>query len=183
MDAAAWASASGTAAARKAPKLQGDPRSLWRGRFPDKPPVTEPRFYAMGTDGRLFRDELPAARELLPFVVAVDGNPEDGYGGYVLGCAGGEWSFERRGDTFAVAGKDAFAFTFDGTWLAGLQAAARAKPSVPDRDKKRTSISLCIACLLTAFPRSHTVPTSERCGRPMCSCPLQSACRRASKAF
>ena len=120
-----WADA---AAARKAPKLQGDPRSLWRGRFPDKPPVTEPRFYAMGTDGRLFRDELPGARELLPFVVAVDGNPEDGYGGYVLGCAGGEWSFERRGDTFAVAGKDAFAFTFDGTWLAGLQAAARAKP-------------------------------------------------------
>ena len=122
-----WADA---AAARKAPKLPGDPRSLWRGRFPNKPPVTEPSLYAMGTDGRLFRETLPAANELLPFVVAVDGNPEDGYGGYVLGCAGGEWSYERKGDMLVVSGNDAFAFTFDGTWLAGLQAAARAKPQL-----------------------------------------------------
>ena len=122
-----WADA---AAARKAPKLRGDPRSLWKGRFPDKPPVTEPRLYAMGTDGRLFRDTLPAAKELLPFVVAEDGNPEDGYGGYVLGCSGGDWSYERNGDRLAVAGRDAFAFRFDGTWLAGLQSAARAKPQL-----------------------------------------------------
>ena len=67
-----------SAAARQAPKLPGDPRSLWKGRFPDKPPVTTPRLYAMGLDGRLFRDTLPATRELLPFVVIVDGNPEDG---------------------------------------------------------------------------------------------------------
>ena len=122
-----WADA---AAARRAPKLRGDPRSLWKGRFPDKPPVTEPRVYSMGKDGRLFRDTLPPASELLPFVVVVDGNPEDGYGGYVLGCADGDWSYERKDDTLAVLGKDAFAFTFDGTWLAGLQAAARANPQL-----------------------------------------------------
>ena len=122
-----WADA---AAARQAPKLRGDPRSLWKGRLPDKPPVSEPRVYAVGKDGRFFRDTLPLASELLPFVVVVDGNPEDGYGGYVLGCAGGDWSYERNGDVLAVSGKDAFAFRFDGTWLAGLQAAARANPQL-----------------------------------------------------
>ena len=116
-----WADA---AAARQAPKLRGDPRSLWKGRFPDKPPVTEPHFYAMAKDGRLFRDTLPAATVLLPFVVVVDGNPEDGYGGYVLGCVDGDWSYEQKDDMLAVSGKDAFAFTFDGTWLAGLQCGA-----------------------------------------------------------
>ena len=122
-----WADA---AAARQAPKLRGDPRSLWKGRLPDKPPVSEPRVYSVGKDGRFFRDTLPPASELLPFVVVVDGNPEDGYGGYVLGCAGGDWSYERKGDFLAVSGKDAFAFSFDGTWLAGLQAAARANPQL-----------------------------------------------------
>ena len=121
-----WADA---AAARKAPKLKGDPHSLWQGRFPDKSPVTEPRFFAVGKDGRLFRDTLPVAQELLPFVVVVDGNSEDGYGGYVLGCAGGgAWSFAQSVDAVSVSGTGAFVLRFDGTWLAGLQTAARAYP-------------------------------------------------------
>ncbi len=117
---------------RQAPKLKGDPRSLWKGRSPDKPPVTEPRLYAMGKDGRLFRDALPAANELMPFVVVVDGNPEDGYGGYVLAAKGGGegWSFEKSGDTLSVAGVEVAAIRFDGTWLAGLQTVARARPDL-----------------------------------------------------
>ena len=66
---------SAAAAAKGAPKLPGDPRSLWKGRTPPKVPVTEPRLYAVGRDLRLFRDALPPVAELLPFVVVVDGNP------------------------------------------------------------------------------------------------------------
>ena len=127
-----WTEAS---SARQAPKLKGDPRSLWKGRTPDKPPVTEPRLYAMGRDGRLFRDTLPDARELLPFLVVVDGNPEDGYGGYVLGCAEGAWSFALLTDAVSVTGGKSFAEMFDGTWLAGLQKVARENPQFfPETD-------------------------------------------------
>ena len=66
---------SAAAEAKRAPKLPGDPRSLWKGRTPPKLPVTEPRLYAVGRDLRLFRDALPPVAELLPFVVVVDGNP------------------------------------------------------------------------------------------------------------
>ena len=91
---------SAAAAAKGAPKLPGDPRSLWKGRTPPKDPVTEPRLYAVGRDLRLFRDALPPASELLPFVVVVDGNPEDGYGGFVLGADGdGAWSLARISTT------------------------------------------------------------------------------------
>ena len=58
---------SAAAEAKRAPKLPGDPRSLWKGRTPAKNPVTEPRLYAVGRDKRLFRDTLPTASELLPF--------------------------------------------------------------------------------------------------------------------
>ena len=123
-----WADA---AAARQAPKLKGDPRSLWKGRFPDKPPVTEPRLYGVGKDGRFFCDALPPTRELLPFVVVVDGNPEDGHGGYVLGCSGGgNWSFVKADDTVSVSGEGTFAIKFDGTWLAGMQTVARETPKL-----------------------------------------------------
>ena len=122
-----WADA---AVARQSTKLKGDHRSLWKGRFADKPPVTEPRLYGIGTDGRLFRDMLPPASELLPFVVVVDGNPEDGYGGYVLYVSGDpkEWSYAKSDDAITIAGREPNVIRFDGTWLAGFQAMARARP-------------------------------------------------------
>ena len=113
---------SAAAEAKRAPKLPGDPRSLWKGRTPPKDPVTEPRLYAVGRDMRLFRDTLPPAAELLPFVVVVDGNPEDGYGGYVLGTEGaGEWSFARTEASITLRGSAPVAHRFDGNWIAGLQ--------------------------------------------------------------
>ena len=122
-----WADA---AAARNAPKLRGDPRGLWAKRTPEKPPVTEPCLYAVGKDGRLFRDKLPSTGELMPFVVVVDGNPEDGHGGYVLGCDGGEWSLTSTNDVVVVSGANPYSIAFNGTWLAGLQTAAREKPGL-----------------------------------------------------
>ena len=122
-----WSAASD---AKHAPKLPGDPRSLWTGRTPPKDPVTEPRLYAVGRDLRLFRDVLPPVSELLPFVVVVDGNPEDGYGGYVLGTdREGEWSFVRTEASITVRGPAPVAHRFDGNWIAGLQTAARAWPA------------------------------------------------------
>ena len=117
---------SAAAAAKGAPKLPGDPRSLWKGHTPQKEPVTEPRLYAVGRDLRLFRDALPSAAELLPFVVVVDGNPEDGYGGYVLGADGdGAWSFARTEASITLSGSALVVHRFDGNWIAGLQTAAR----------------------------------------------------------
>lgn len=116
-------------AAKRAPKLRGDPKSLWKGLTPPKDPVTEPRLYAVGRDMRLFRDNLPDASELLPFIVVVDGNPEDGYGGYVLGADGdGAWSFALAKSSVTLRGPSPVAHRFDGNWIAGLQAAARAWP-------------------------------------------------------
>ena len=121
---------SAAAEVKRAPKLPGDPRSLWKGRTPPKLPVTEPRLYAVGRDLRLFRDALPPVAELLPFVVVVDGNPEDGYGGYVLGTDGeGEWSLARTETSVTLRGPVPVAHRFDGNWIAGLQAAARAWPA------------------------------------------------------
>jgi hypothetical protein len=121
---------SAVAEAKRAPKLPGDPRSLWKGRTPPKDPVTETRLYAVGRDMRLFRDALPSAAELLPFVVVVDGNPEDGYGGYVLGTdSDGEWSFARTESSVTLRGPVPVAHRFDGSWIAGLQTAARAWPA------------------------------------------------------
>jgi len=136
-----------------APDLPGDPMSLWLGRVPPKSAVSTPRLYWVGKDLRLFRGEAPDAEVLLPLCVVVDGNDEDGYGGYLVGLAGegrGETPRlrEGRGETprmrdgvpaFEVLrGARAvglhgdgrpFVQRFDGNWIAGLQAAARRNPS------------------------------------------------------
>jgi len=119
-----------SAAPRANPPLRGDTRSLWKGRGPAKPAVSEPRLFAVGKTGRLFRDQIPATEVLLPAVAVVDGNPEDGFGGYVVGFENDVgWSLECTATSVSVtsASSDARPFVrrFDGNGLAGLQAIAR----------------------------------------------------------
>ena len=127
---------SAAAPERAKPLLGTDPRSLWGPRTPPKAPITEPRVYALGRSLRFFRDALPDTEALLPFAVVVDGNPEDGFGGYVLGFdTAAPWTYGADTNGVALAcsapGARAFAFRFDGTWLAGLQKLARALDGLP----------------------------------------------------
>ncbi len=113
------------------PVLRGDSRSLWQGRTPDKPAITEPCFYWIGKDMRLFRGEAPDTTALMPVCVITDGNPEDGYGGYVIGIDFDqnisnplfEAVREAQGLSLRGDGKP-FVWRFDGNWLAGVQSVA-----------------------------------------------------------
>lgn len=123
---------------RTKPPLGRDPRGLWGpgSRTSPKAPITEPRLYTFGRSLRFFRDAVPDTEVLLPFAVVVDGNPEDGFGGYVLGYdTASPWTCVpgTNGVTLACSapGARAFAFRFDGTWLAGLQKMARALDAFP----------------------------------------------------
>lgn len=127
-----WSSA---AAARQAPPLRGDTRSLWKGRTPEKPPVSTPRVYALGKTGRLFRDRIPDTETIWPYLIVVDGNDEDGYGGFVVGLDASvpHWTCERKEDRLILStttpGAQPFIRRFDGNWLAGYQLLARERPT------------------------------------------------------
>lgn len=123
------------ASATNAPFLRGHSKSLWQGRFPDHPSISEPTFLWVGRDLRLFRGAAPDAAVLLPLCVVTDGNLEDGFGGYMIGIEGASPAdrpvFEvKYGPAFVALEGDGRAFVrrFDGTWLAGLQLAAREHP-------------------------------------------------------
>lgn len=126
---------SAAASATNAPFLRGRPKSLWRGRYPDHPAVSEPTFDWVGRDLRLFRGTPPEAAALLPICVVTDGNHEDGYGGYLIGLEG-KTPDERPAFTVRVGRASvalegdgrAFVRRFDGNALAGLQLAARERP-------------------------------------------------------
>ncbi len=122
--------------ATNTPTLQGDSRSLWQGRFPDKPSITEPRFYWIGKDLRLFRGDAPDTTALLPVCVVEDGNPEDGFGGYVIGldfdakAAAPLFEAVRAAQSLTLRGDGTpFAWRFDGNWLAGFQSVAAKRPA------------------------------------------------------
>jgi mono/diheme cytochrome c family protein len=123
--AVSWADA---AAARRAPGLRPDPTSLWQKAKGPKPPITEPRLYFAAADLRLFSGSgvPPCTDDLLPFVVLVDGNNEDGYGGFVLGADAASAKFSASPDGVCVEspGARAFVLRFDGNWVAGFKALA-----------------------------------------------------------
>ena len=116
--------------ATNAPTVPGSSRSLWKGKFPDPPSLTEPTFYWVGRDLRLFRGAPPDAAVLLPLCVIEDGNDEDGYGGYVVRLDGArEFAAELGAHGISLVGEGRAAVTrFDGRWLAALQQVAREKP-------------------------------------------------------
>lgn len=127
--------------ATNTPTLRGDSHSLWMGRAPDKPSITEPRFYWVGKDLRLFKGESPDTAVLLPVCVIEDGNPEDGFGGYVIGLDVGargetvqavvaDFEVQREAQGIALRGAGRpFVWRYDGNWLAGLQTVARERPT------------------------------------------------------
>ncbi len=118
-------------AATNAPTVPGSARSLWKGRFPDPPSLTEPRFYWVAKDLRLFRGLKPAETELVPVCIVEDGNPEDGYGGYLMGLDGASaFAAVHQSSSISMTGKGkAFIKRFDGTYLAALQLLARTYPA------------------------------------------------------
>ena len=121
-----WSDASG---ATNQPTLRGDSRSLWQGCGPAKSAVSEPRFVWVGKDLRLFRGTAPDAGVLLPLCIVEDGNPEDGFGGYVIGLEKGPFFVTRTASTVELRGDGKpFVFRFDGNWIAALQQTARKHP-------------------------------------------------------
>ncbi|MGN0847635.1 MAG: TolB family protein, partial [Kiritimatiellia bacterium] len=122
-----WTAAQG---ATNAPTLRGDTLSLWKGRAADKPAITEPRLFWIVRDLRLFRGAAPDPAELLPVCVVEDGNPEDGFGGYVIGLGARVREIAREAHGISLTGDGApLAWRFDGNWIAGLQAVARQRPA------------------------------------------------------
>jgi len=120
-----------TSAPRTNVTFRGDSRSLWKGPGPAKTLVSAPRLFALAKTGRLFRDRMPDTEVLLPAVAVVDGNPEDGFGGDVIGFEKDvSWTLTCTDRvvrvTTAATGARPFVTRFEGDGLAGLQTIARA---------------------------------------------------------
>ncbi len=85
--------------------------------------ASEPEVYGVGKDFRLFRGAIDTAAAF-PLVVIADGNPQDGYGGYVVALdTDGAWSLTQDPGGLKVAGSAATSVIvrYDGTWVEGLK--------------------------------------------------------------
>ena len=118
-------------------KLRGSPSpALYRGYGPPRAGVSTPKVYTLGKGFRFFDEPVPDTEVLLPFTVIVDGNDEDGYGGYVVVLdTAANWTLDRAASKVTLTSTDPAArpvvMRFDGTWLAGLQMLCERLAEVP----------------------------------------------------
>jgi len=85
-----------------------------------------PEIFGVGKDFRLFKGRIDSTTAF-PVVIVSDGNPEDGFGGYVLALdTDRAWSLKQDASGLNMSGGSAaLVVRYDGTWIEGLKALAK----------------------------------------------------------
>ncbi len=113
--------------------------------------ASRPEIYGVGRDFRLFRDAVDASAAF-PCVIVSDGNPEDGFGGYVMALdTDGAWAFRQDGKGLTLSGGPAVVIRYEGTWIEGLKLLAKAEAFAP---KLGAAVKASYAKVVAGVPRA-----------------------------
>lgn len=108
--------------------------TVWRYEYTsDTAALTStPEIYGVGKDLRIYKGMIDTAAAF-PFVIVSDGNPEDGFGGYVLmRDTDGAWTLEADGRGVKYSGDGPVVIMrYDGTWIEGLKVLTKTEAFAP----------------------------------------------------
>lgn len=112
--------------------------------------MSRPEIYGVGMDFRLFKGRIDPATAF-PVVIVSDGNPEDGFGGYVFALdTDRAWSLTQDASGLKMSGGSAAVVVrYDGTWIEGLKVLAK-------MSNTKTPVSMLSVSVRTAYEKAVT---------------------------
>jgi hypothetical protein len=117
--------------------------------------TSKPEIYGVGTDFRLFKGRIDSATAF-PVAIVSDGNPEDGFGGYVLALdTDSAWSLTQDAGGLKMAGGSAaIVVRYDGTWIEGLKVVAKLSSTSTPVAALGASVRAAYQKAMTEVPRA-----------------------------